>query len=205
MSFPILKKIDFLKTFNDKIKNFKEEVKLNIDEQEIINKKKETTRVISDIEINNFSDVYLLPKLYLFYSKILYNFSLNTQKYYNIYIESNNIYKNINQYYFSRDNPFIEKMNIIIKNKDINLSIKKDINQMLNEINNTTLYNINIFKQIEENLNKEYKKVLSIIFYIKENISFIQKIKLLLGNITNNINDIKNTLSTYLGKKKNTI
>jgi hypothetical protein len=123
MSFPILKEKNIYDIFQKKIELFRTEVNKNISKQMVIISS-DKDRKMTDEEIKNFSDIYLLPKIYLFYSKILYNFSLNIQKYYNIYNESNNIYKNINQYYLSIENPYIKKVNIVIKNMNINASIK---------------------------------------------------------------------------------
>ena len=45
---------------------------------------------------------------------------------------------------------------------NINLSVKKDINQILNEINDTTLYNINIFLPVKfDDIHVSFRNVIS--------------------------------------------
>jgi hypothetical protein len=73
----------------------------------------------------NLVNVYIIPKLYLYYANMYMDFSHNYEYYYNIYYTSYSSILNLKNIYFSKENPLNKRINIMIKeNEDV---IKKNV------------------------------------------------------------------------------
>ena len=121
MSFPILEANngnDFYNKFQDSIKSF-----INIYfapevyRKNVVLVKDTKKRKLKKKEIETFIKIYLLPKLYLFYSKIHYNFALNIKGYYEYYYDSLNNFNNLCRFYLNKENPVVRKINFDIHQK----------------------------------------------------------------------------------------
>ena len=84
-------------------------------------------RRLSPKEIDTFVKIYLLPKLYLFYSKIDYTFTSNIKGYYDYYYDSLNRFNILSKYYLNSENPVVRKINFDIhqkmKSKDLRVRL----------------------------------------------------------------------------------
>jgi hypothetical protein len=160
MSFPILEANngnDFYNKFQDSIKSF-----INIHfgpkvyTKNVVLVKDTKKRKLIKKEIETFIKIYLLPKLYLFYSKIHYNFALNIKGYYEYYYDSLNRYNNLCRYYLNITNPVVRKINYNINNQ---IKLQKE----------TKNSNISFYDKIIEN-NNEIIKILKIFEIILGNL-----------------------------------
>ena len=82
MSFPIYKydtSDDFFNVFKDRLDTFSSTYILpELLGKNIVLQKNYTRRKLTDEEIKRFTDIYLLPKLYIFYSKLSINYNFNS-------------------------------------------------------------------------------------------------------------------------------
>ena len=114
-------------------------------------------RRLTPKEIDTFVKIYLLPKLYLFYSKIDYTFTSNIKGYYEYYYDSYNRFNILCKYYLNPENPVIRKINF-----DIYQKVKKDSKnkgnntlEMLKKFKENNIKNVDILKILKTVLEKK--------------------------------------------------
>lgn len=145
-------------------------------------------------EIQTFVKIYLLPKLYLFYSKIDYTFTSNIKDYYEYYNKSLDSFNYLSRFYLNPANPVVRRVNFDI-NKKMQLEKK-------NKNSNTGFYDV-IIKNNEEvvgilkslstllvaliNKNKAIRKKYDTIVKLLDELKIIYDL-LLPNNITSNAN-----------------
>lgn len=123
MSFPILKAKDgneFYNKFLDSITSFGNMyVAPDIFGKKAVLERNKNKRPLTKKEIETFVKIYLLPKLYLFYSKIDYTFTQNADNYYKYYYNSLNKFDNLCRFYLNLENPAVKRINFEIHQKMI--------------------------------------------------------------------------------------
>ncbi len=117
-----MKKIDVIENYylNLELKDDKIVRKRKYNKNNKNNKNKFTNK-----DMVNLVNVYIIPKLYLYYANMYMDFSHNYEYYYNIYYASYSSILNLKNIYFSKENPLNKRINIMIKeNEDV---IKKNV------------------------------------------------------------------------------
>ena len=144
----------------------------------------------------NLVNVYIIPKLYLYYANIYMDFSHNYEYYYNIYYTSYSSILNLKNIYFSKENPLNKRINIMIKesedvkkkNVEKNYDIYKFIYEEKEQVNNYLGYvgdyvdkllakqeeNNDMFKKKEE-CNEEIKEIKELL--LKDLVNINNKLK----------------------------
>jgi hypothetical protein len=121
MSYPILKAKDgneFYKNFLGSIEKFRTKyIGPQLFGTEIVLYEGTKKRMLTQKEIETYVKIYLLPKIYLFYSKIDYTFTSNIKGYYEYYYDSLNNFNNLCRFYLNKENPVVRKINFDIHKK----------------------------------------------------------------------------------------
>jgi hypothetical protein len=153
--------------------------------KDIVLVKDKPRRSLSSKEIETFVKIYLLPKLYLFYSKIDYTFTSNIKGYYEYYYDSYNRFNILCKYYLNSENPVVRKINF-----DIYQKVKKDAK---NKGNNT----LEMLKKIKENnvKNADILKILKTV--LEKKISDIDKKNKGLKKIQTNFEKMKDKITRF--------
>jgi hypothetical protein len=108
---------EFYTKFLDSIKLFEKKFGIDIYNKNIVLVKDDIRRKLTKKEIETYVKIYLLPKLYLFYSKIDYTFTLNINNYYSLYYSSLNKFNNLCRFYLNPANPIVRRVNFDIHKK----------------------------------------------------------------------------------------
>jgi len=191
MSYPILKAKDgneFYNNFLGSIEKFRTKyIGPELFGKPLVLYEGTKKRILTQKEIEIYVRIYLLPKLYLFYSRINYTFTLNIKGYYEYYYDSLNSFNNLCRFYLNKENPVVRKINFDI-HKKMKLE-KKNVNS------NTSFYDV-IIKN-----NEEVIGILEIFSNILENLIKKNKdIKLKYPNIMKLITDLKLDYDSLIGK-----
>jgi uncharacterized coiled-coil protein SlyX len=145
MSYPILKAKDgneFYNNFLGSIEKFTTKyIAPQLFGKKLVLYEGNKKRMLTQKEIETYVKIYLLPKLYLFYSRINYTFTLNIKGYYEYYYDSLNNFNNLCRFYLNKENPVVRKINF-----DIHTKMKKE---QKNVNSNTSFYDV-IIKNNEE-------------------------------------------------------
>ena len=203
MSFPILKAKDgneFYNKYLDSITSFGNMyVAPYIYEENAVLTNDNKKRSLTKEEIETFVKIYLLPKLYLFYSKIDYTFTLNVDNYYKYYYNSLNKFDNLSRFYLNLENPAVKRINFEIhqkmildqkiKNSDKNIIYDLIIsdNEAIIKMFNTLVIFLDGMINKNKAIDKQYNKIDSLLTKMS---TLLTKIKVVYGNATVNNIDI---------------
>jgi hypothetical protein len=191
MSYPILKAKDgneFYNNFLGSIEKFTTKyIAPQLFGKKLVLYEGSKKRKLTQKEIETYVKIYLLPKLYLFYSRISYTFTLNIKGYYEYYYDSLNNFNNLCRFYLNKENPVVRKINF-----DIHTKMKKE---QKNVNSNTSFYDV-IIKN-----NEEVIGILEIFENILDKLVNKNKaIRLKYTNIMKLITDLKADYVLLLGK-----
>jgi hypothetical protein len=212
MEYPIFKSKDSEDLFKDffmKEINIIENYYLNLElkDDKIVRKRKYISankNKFTKKDMVNLVNVYIIPKLYLYYANMYMDFSHNYEYYYNIYYTSYSSILNLKNIYFSKENPLNKRINIMIKeneevkkkNVEKNYDIYKFIYEEKEQVNN---YLEHVGDYVDKLLTKQEENN-DIVAKKKDCNKEIAMIKKLLKDDLANINNKLNELNT---KKSN--